>query len=105
MRNLFLQIFFKYSFGITQVHNANPQTIILSFNVDQAAYIISQPLHPSQKVLLQNEHEVQIQLEVYITQELKMAILSYGQEVRVLKPKTLKVELKKVIEKMNINYS
>ena len=97
--------FFKYSFGITQVHSAKPQTIILSFNVDQAAYIISQPLHPSQKVLLQNEHEVQIQLKVYITQELKMAILSYGQEVKVLQPKTLKAELKKVIEKMIINYS
>jgi predicted DNA-binding transcriptional regulator YafY len=97
--------FFKYSFGITQIHNAKPQTIILSFTVDQASYIISQPIHPSQKVILQNEHEVQIKLKVYITHELKMAILSYGQEVRVLQPKSLRAELKNVIEKMVINYS
>ena len=97
--------FFKYSFGITQIHTAKPQTIILSFSPEQAAYIISQPLHPSQEVVFQNEIEVQIKLNVYITQELKMAILSYGQEVKVLQPKTLRAELKKVIEKMNINYS
>jgi predicted DNA-binding transcriptional regulator YafY len=97
--------FFKYSFGITQIHTAKPQTIILSFTPDQAAYIISQPLHSSQKVILENEHEVQIELKVYVTQELKMAILSYGQEVKVLQPKSLKAELKKVIEKMVINYS
>jgi predicted DNA-binding transcriptional regulator YafY len=97
--------FFKYSFGITQIHTAKPKTIILSFSIEQAAYIISQPLHPSQEVVLQNEREVQIRLNVYVTQELKMAILSYGQEVKVLEPKTLRAELKKVIEKMNINYS
>jgi predicted DNA-binding transcriptional regulator YafY len=97
--------FFKYSFGITQIHTAKPQTIVLSFNPDQAAYIISQPLHSSQKVILQNKQEVKIQLNVYITQELKMAILSYGQEVKVLQPKSLKAELKKIIEKMIINYS
>jgi predicted DNA-binding transcriptional regulator YafY len=97
--------FFKYSFGITQIHTAKPQTIVLSFSPDQAAYIISQPLHSSQKVILENENEVQIELKVYVTQELKMAILSYGQEVKVLQPKSLKAELKKVIEKMIINYS
>ena len=73
--------------------------------MDQAAYILSQPLHHSQKTILQNEHEVQIQLKVYITQELKMAILSYGQGVKVLLPKSLRAELKKVIDKMGVNYS
>ncbi len=97
--------FFKYSFGITQVHDAKPQTIILSFSPGQASYIISQPLHASQKVILENEHEVQTEMKVYITEELKMAILSYGQEVKVLAPKSLKTELKKVIDKMSINYS
>jgi predicted DNA-binding transcriptional regulator YafY len=97
--------FFKYSFGITQVHNTQPQTIILSFNELQAPYILSQPLHPSQTVLLQNEKELQVQLNVYVTQELKMAILSYGQNVKVLQPKALRSELKKVIEKMGENYS
>ncbi len=97
--------FFNYSFGITQFNRAKPQTIILSFSPEQAAYITSQRLHHSQEVILQNKHEVQIRMKVYITPELKMAILSYGQEVKVLQPKSLRAELKKVIEKMAINYS
>jgi predicted DNA-binding transcriptional regulator YafY len=41
-------------------------------------------LHHSQQVLLENE--VQVELNVYNTQELKMTILSYGVAVEVIKP-------------------
>jgi predicted DNA-binding transcriptional regulator YafY len=46
-----------------------------------------------------------VELNVYVTQELKMAILSYGENVKVIQPKSLRSELKKVIEKMRENYS
>jgi len=39
--------FFNYSLGITQVHEANPQNVILSFSPEQAEYIMSQPIHHS----------------------------------------------------------
>ena len=96
--------FFKYSFGITQIHNAVAEKVILSFEAEQAPYILTQPLHTSQKIIMQNDKEVQVELEVYITQELRMAILSYGNLVRVLQPALLKKEIKKIIEIMNINY-
>lgn len=96
--------FFKYSFGITQVHNAIAEKIVLSFTPLQALYIMSQPLHHSQKIIRQNDNEVQIQLEVYITAELKMAILSFGPEVVVLQPASLRNEIKSTIEKMNLKY-
>ncbi len=66
--------FFKYSFGITQVHALKPKRIILAFSSLQSLYILSQPLHHSQKVLQQTDDEVQIELYVYITEELKMMI-------------------------------
>jgi predicted DNA-binding transcriptional regulator YafY len=96
--------FFKYSFGITQVHSDVPHKIILSFSAEQAPYILSQPLHTSQIVILHNEQELQIQLKVYITQELKMAILSYGEKVKVLKPVILQNEIKTIIKKMKMLY-
>ena len=34
-----------------------------------------------------------------------MAIPSYGQNIKEISPNTLRVELKKVIDKMNINYT
>lgn len=78
--------FFKYSLGITQVHDVKPEEVILSFTPFQAQYILSQPLHHSQKIILQNNKEVRVSLHVYVTQELKMAVLSYGAGVEVIKP-------------------
>ena len=96
--------FFNYSFGITQLHEAAPEKVVLSFSPYQANYILSQPMHYSQQVLLTSDTEVQVQLEVYITAELKMAILSYGAEIKVLAPQSLKNDLKATIDAMKLNY-
>ncbi len=96
--------FFKYSLGITQIHGAKPEKVILSFTPHQASYILSQPLHHSQRPVKETAEEVQVELNVYLTAELRMAILSYGAEVRVLKPLSLQKEIKKEIEKMQERY-
>jgi predicted DNA-binding transcriptional regulator YafY len=96
--------FFKYSFGITQIHDAIPQKIVLQFTTYQAPYIISQPLHPSQKIESQNEEGLTISLELYITQELMMSILSYGKQVKVLEPSSLAKEIQSTIKAMAANY-
>lgn len=96
--------FFKYSFGITQIHGAKPEKILLSFIPYQAQYILSQPLHHSQRLVLENDKEVQIELEVYITQELIMSILGYGPGVKVLKPVHFRKQIKDLIKHMLVNY-
>ncbi|MEI7474807.1 MAG: WYL domain-containing protein [bacterium] len=102
--NFISEDFFKYSFGITQIHGAKPEKILLSFTPHQAQYILSQPLHQSQKLILENSKEVQIELEVYITQELIMSILGYGAGVKVLKPVHFKKQIKELIQQMLVNY-
>jgi predicted DNA-binding transcriptional regulator YafY len=97
--------FFKYSFGITQVHDAKPEKVVLAFNANEAAYIISQPLHHSQKPLSEEGvHPYVIELNVYITAELKMAILSFGKEVEVREPLSLRKELAACVKEMVLNY-
>ena len=96
--------FFKYSFGITQIHGAKAEKIVLSFTPAQAQYVLAQPLHHSQIILQENPKEVRIQLEVYITQELIMTILSYGAQVKVLKPTHFKQKIKKLITEMVAQY-
>jgi predicted DNA-binding transcriptional regulator YafY len=98
------QEYFKYSFGITQVNADKPQRVVLSFTREQANYILSQPLHHSQKVILQNEKEVRVELLVYLTQELQMMILGYGQQVKVIAPKKLQENIKLQIKAMNKLY-
>lgn len=96
--------FFKYSFGITQIHEAKPEKVVLQFTAYQAPFVLNQPLHHSQKVLKQNNDVVEIEYHVYITTELIMTILSYGKEVKVLQPKSLKDRIKATVQEMAAQY-
>ena len=90
--------FFKYSFGITQVHDAKAEQVDLLFTPYQSVYILSQPLHHSQQIIKNDENGLHVQLKVYITQELIMSILSYASEVKVLGPAKL---VKQIIEEVS----
>ena len=99
------QEFFQYSFGITQIHEAKPEKVVLQFTTYQAPFVLNQPLHHSQKLLKQNEDVVEIEYHVYITTELIMTILSYGKQVKVLAPKTLKNQIKATVQEMAALYA
>lgn len=97
--------FFKYSFGITQIHEAKPEKVVLQFTAYQAPFVLNQPLHHSQKVLKQNDDFVEIEYHVYITTELIMTILSYGKQVKVLAPQKLKNQIKTTVQEMAALYA
>jgi proteasome accessory factor B len=97
--------FFKYSFGITQIHEAKPEKVVLQFTAYQAPFVLNQPLHHSQKLLKQNDDFVEIEYHVYITTELIMTILSYGKEVKVIQPQTLKDRIKATVQEMAAQYA
>jgi predicted DNA-binding transcriptional regulator YafY len=90
-----LEEMLRYSFGIWISEDEKPQKVILSFNPFQGKYIKSLPLHESQKILIDNEEELQISLNIYITHDFKMELLSYGENVKVLEPVSLTDELRK----------
>jgi predicted DNA-binding transcriptional regulator YafY len=96
--------FFKYSFGITQIHEAKPEKVVLQFTAYQAPFVLNQPLHHSQKLLKQNADFVEVEYHVYITTELIMTILSYGKEVKVIQPQTLKDRIKATVQEMAAQY-
>lgn len=96
--------YFKYSMGITQIHDARPETVRLSFTPLQTPYILSQPWHHSQKLVKKTDAETIIELEVYLTHELLMAILGCGAEVKVLKPGKLVELVRETIERMGRVY-
>lgn len=81
--------FFKYSFGITQIHDAEAERVVLRFTAYQAPFVLNQPLHHSQQVLKQTDEFVELAYHVYLTTELVMTILSYGKQVKVVSPQKL----------------
>ncbi|MCX6353149.1 MAG: WYL domain-containing protein, partial [Bacteroidetes bacterium] len=96
---------YRYSFGIMYPEEDAPQEIILSFTPVQGKYMKSLPLHSTQEILVDNAKEVQIKLKLFITYDFKMELLSHGDEVKVLQPKSLAKEIKAAHEKAYKRYS
>jgi predicted DNA-binding transcriptional regulator YafY len=90
--------YFKHCFGIITADDEQPQEIVLSFEPFQGKYIKSLPLHESQEVLIDNEHEIRIRLKIYLTHDFLMEILSHGENVKVIQPAGL-------IEQLKSNYT
>jgi predicted DNA-binding transcriptional regulator YafY len=88
--------YFKYAFGIT-VGDSKPVEVKLSFPMYQLGYIQTSPLHDSQKIEIE-EAGFSLKLKVLPTYEFYEKLLSFGANVKVLEPKSVKNELKQKIK-------
>ena len=95
---------YRYCFGIISPTDEEPQEIILSFDPIQGKYIKTLPLHDTQQVLIDNEDELQIKLKLCVTHDLIMELLSFGDNMKVLKPKSLVKEIKEAHQKSANQY-
>lgn len=86
--------YYQPFFGIISPENVKPQPIILSFKAFQGKYIKSLPLHQSQEIIVDNDDELQIGLNMCITHDFVMELLSYGSNLRVICPLSLVEEVK-----------
>jgi hypothetical protein len=96
--------YFQNCFGIIKSEDSDPVEIILSFEPFQGKYIKSYPLHESQKIIVDNDTELQISLKVYETHDLIMELLSYGSDMRVIHPKSLVDIMSGTVKEMNQLY-
>lgn len=85
---------YYFSFGIISPKGMKPEEIILSFDPEQGKYIKSLPLHTTQEILIDNEKELQVKLKLFITFDFIMELLSFADNVKVIKPKKLINEIK-----------
>ena len=88
--------YYAHCFGIIRPDDELPAEIILALGPTQGQYLKSFPLHPSQRVLVDTDEEVQVQLTVYNTHDLLMELLSLGDQVRVLAPASLRAQVKQI---------
>ncbi|PKP21243.1 MAG: WYL domain-containing protein [Bacteroidetes bacterium HGW-Bacteroidetes-20] len=88
---------YKYCFGIISPNDNPIEEIILSFTEEQGKYIKTLPLHHTQEILTDTKKEFRIKLQLYITHDFKMELLSYGDKVKVIAPKSLAEDIKKTL--------
>jgi predicted DNA-binding transcriptional regulator YafY len=99
-----VQEHYRYCFGIISPNADAPQEVVLSFTEYQGKYIKSLPLHHTQQIMVDTEKELRIKLKVYITEDFIIEILSHGERVRVMEPKSLADEIRSIHEEVLEGY-
>jgi predicted DNA-binding transcriptional regulator YafY len=94
---------FKNSYGVINQQEGKPEEIILSIEPFQGKYLKSYPLHESQQILIDNKEEFRISLNLFITHDFIMELLSLGKSLKVVQPQRLINELSTIISEMNSN--
>jgi proteasome accessory factor B len=95
---------YRYCFGIISPNDEEPQEIILSFDPFQGKYIKTLPLHDTQQVLVDNDEEMKIKLKLCLTHDLVMELLSFGDNMKVVEPKSLADQIKQAHQKAYRQY-
>lgn len=86
--------YFYDMIGVTKPEGAEVEEVKLRFMNEQAPYIITKPLHPSQKKAIELEDgSIEVRISVVINFELKRLLLGFGDRVEVIYPKTLREQI------------
>lgn len=96
--------YFEDIVGVSFIPNEKPIKIKLKLNNEVTPYILTKPLHGSQKKLESKAEGTIIEIEVIPNIELRQLILSYGDGIEVISPQSFRDQMKKVIENMNRKY-
>ena len=96
--------FFSNYFGIIIGHNVQPSTLIIKASAEQAKYLESLPLHPSQTAVDITPEYTVFQYRLVPTFDLKQEILSRGATLEVLEPGWYRDEIIKELNKSLKNY-
>ena len=90
--------------GVTKFSVEPVEIKLLITDAEQAAYIETKPIHHSQKKLKQVEGGYETRIKVIPNYELEKLILSFGERVKILSPKSISQKLRMRITKLYFLY-
>lgn len=91
--------FYRNVLGVS-IAEGKPEKVVLSFAPIQGKYVKTIPIHHSQQIVKESKNELRVSLELVINTELKMQLLSYGDNVKVLQPASLAKEMEETAKRM-----
>ncbi len=95
--------YFKDVIGVT-VSGERPQRVHLAVDRTNAPYVITKPLHHTQKMVSHSSNGIEITIDVIINFELEREILGFGDSMVVLKPERLRSRIATKLSKGYTNY-
>lgn len=77
--------------GVTRGLNSTVSSVLLKIDGDQAPYVLTKPLHVSQRLHKSlDDGSIIVSLNVILNFELERLILGYGSHIEVLAPRLLR---------------
>lgn len=98
------QEFYKDVIGVTVSENIRPVEVRLFITNYHAPYVLTKPLHHSQKVISKDEQGVEVSIVVQLNFELEREILGFGEGIKVLSPEKLKKRVQYKLQKAASRY-
>lgn len=98
--------YYKNVVGVTINDGMQPRVIQLWVDAHNAPYVITKPIHHTQRLLQQNEDgSIVINLFLIENFELERVILGFGESIEVLKPERLRQRIKSIINRTSLLYN
>lgn len=98
-----IETFFKNTVGVS-VSDKAPEEVVLHVSRYRAPYILTKPIHHSQRQTAIGDRYVELTLNVQLTFELESEILSFGNDVQVVKPMHLRRRIRKILTASSAAY-
>jgi predicted DNA-binding transcriptional regulator YafY len=96
--------YFEDIIGVTMPDKAKSTKIELLFSKEEAPYVLTKPIHGSQKKKKQDENGLLVTIEVFPNIELEKLILSFGDNIKVVSPKSFQNKIEGRIKKALVLY-
>ena len=90
--------------GVTVPEHIEPVDVVMRVSNNRFNYIKTKPLHLSQRVISEDRNYTTISINVKITKELIALIHSFGPDIEVVSPASLRAEISKNIRALNYLY-
>ena len=86
--------FFDDVIGVSKSLSQPSEPVLLWFDADQAPYVLTKPLHASQRLIQQlPDGSIEIEIRVVLNFELEREILGFGEHIRVIAPESLREKI------------
>lgn len=99
--------YFEDVIGVSRYEDAEAEEVTIRVSKHRYPYILSKPLHESQTEIssLRTDDTYTIRIKVHINRELESLLFSFGNDIEVLSPESLRAQMKAKIVDLMQKYS
>lgn len=102
--NVDFDTYFDNVIGVTKTIIDRAQKVVFQIDKNNAPYVVTKPIHPSQEILKEDENGTIFSIDVVLNFELEREILGFAENIKILSPRLLVKKIKRRLENASLNY-